>query len=109
MKLTIDRKIWLRGEGSEHSILLNNADGRKCCLGIYLSSVGFSDEKIKQKRCPSDVIGSIPEWLLDNKKDSDLCKELICENDNEHIKEDDREKLIKDLFKKAGIEVEYIN
>lgn len=34
MKLIIDRKTWLRGEGSLHSYLRRPADDKMCCLGF---------------------------------------------------------------------------
>ena len=110
-KLTIDRRMWLRGEGSECSVLFRPSDLKKCCLGIYLSSVGISNEEINSKRCPSDVDGELPDWLLDEKKDSYLCKELICVNDDNdgNLTEGDREEEIKDLFKTVDIEVKFIN
>jgi hypothetical protein len=37
MKLTVDRKTWLRGEGDRVSRLLRPSDGQMCCLGFWLA------------------------------------------------------------------------
>jgi hypothetical protein len=44
--LTIDRKLWLRGEGSRYSKLLRGLDGKMCCLGFASLALGEIKETI---------------------------------------------------------------
>jgi hypothetical protein len=44
--LTIDRKLWLRGEGSCFSKLLRGFDGKMCCLGFASLALGEIRENI---------------------------------------------------------------
>ena len=63
-KLTIDRKIWIRGTG--HSALLMMAGDRRCCVGIYLSALGWEDDELHGSGAADDVATvskPIPVWL----------------------------------------------
>lgn len=54
MDFVIDRKIWLRGEGSERSALLRAEDGKMCCLGIFLDKCGVPRGRLKGAANPMD-------------------------------------------------------
>lgn len=65
-KLTIDRKVWLRGEGEGE--LLRASDGKMCCLGIYLKACGKAPRTLLGKAMPSELSKRVlPEealWLV---------------------------------------------
>lgn len=113
---TIDRKIWLRGVGSEKSMLMDE-DGKKCCLGIYGTACGISDVNLLGKRDPAHEGGRIKgfgSWLFKKASNSDYwvseaCRQLMCDNDNVSLIQSRREALIKAGFAKAGIKVRFKN
>ena len=45
MKLVIDRKVWLRGEGDAVSRLLRPEDQKMCCVGISGKALGLPDRE----------------------------------------------------------------
>jgi len=47
----VDRKTWLRGEGTEKSFLLRE-DHKRCCLGFYTQACGIEDSDIFNKTSP---------------------------------------------------------
>jgi hypothetical protein len=51
-KVTIDRSKWLRGEGSEASMLLRESDGKMCCLGQVLLALGKTKQQIAGLEAP---------------------------------------------------------
>lgn len=123
-KLIIDRKIWARGETSAHVNKLldfrsHGSGGARaqCCIGIYLSSCGMTDEQIGGLSTPADfgVLRNLPDearWLVTEKKPtlydaSDVACDLIGANDRAYMP--DREERIKALFATQGIEVEFVN
>lgn len=53
--LVIDRSIWLRGEGEDESRLLRVADGKMCCVGIYLAACGVPSSQLEEVKCASEV------------------------------------------------------
>jgi len=119
MKLVIDRKRWLRGEGSEGSMLLRSIDDKMCCLGFYGIACGLTPERIRDAETPSDVpvqsfkksIDSIwgnGDWLFKNYTSSADCEALMGANDDEHSSDQAREDRIKEVFAKHDVEVEFI-
>jgi hypothetical protein len=66
MKLTIDRKKWLRGTGD--SFLLSPRDGKMCCLGFYALACGLTENDIRDQLTPVGVYKQhdkrMPEWLF---------------------------------------------
>ena len=52
MKLTIDRNVWLRGEGNGVSFLLREVDRKMCCVGIYLKACGILENECEVSRVP---------------------------------------------------------
>lgn len=110
MKLTIDRSIWLRGNEEEYldNSYLRNRKGQQCCVGIYLTACGVKGLTGKKAAC--SVSAKLPEqakWLIDGAENSDLAMDLYVANDGQG-KASHREKKVKSLFKKAGVEVEFV-
>ena len=111
-KFTIPRKKWLRGEGGDNSRLLRPFDGKMCCLGIYLSKVGFGVGSLSDESSPHHVGGIVGveacDWLLSGSKDdSKLADSLMVANDNKLMSEEDREADVAEYFKQAGITVKF--
>ena len=112
--LVIPRKLWLRGEGSAASYLLR-ADGKMCCLGLYLRAQGLLPIEILGVRNPSSL-QAIPSWLLNKESkhievlNSFAAEQLMQVNDNPNldIAPMAREAAISALFHKQGIEVSFI-
>lgn len=103
-KFTIDRKLWLRGEGSTKSKLFRPGDGKKCCVGFYANSLGLTDERINNKSTLAQVSASASNWAVSPDMD-----ELYVSNDNPSTSDEFKEYRIKDLFAKHGIKVEFVN
>jgi hypothetical protein len=114
-KLTIDRRTWLRGEGKETSYLLRRADQKQCCVGFYLEACGVPrDILVGNEAAHSPEVGEIlPEeakWL--NTKYIYSTPDARClygANDSRDLSEEDREAIIKEIFLKHDVEVEFIN
>lgn len=47
--VVINRKTWLRGEGTSPSRLLRSSDGKMCCVGFICLAEGVPEEAIKDK------------------------------------------------------------
>jgi hypothetical protein len=126
-KLKISRSIWLRGEGANKSFLLRSSDGKKCCLGIYLSALGVPDEKFLGIANPcfveQDILPAEANWIIckmenGQRINSELARPLMINNDaivqenGTGLKgvgsEQEREELIAKGFFQAGIEVEFV-
>ncbi len=115
MKFIIDRNKWLRGEGSTASCLLRPEDGKMCCLGLFLKSLGSSDESLKDLSTPADIDPTnsvVPEWLVCHSPyrpngigcPADVSS-IMDANDNMDLSEDYREHLVEKFFASKGIEV----
>lgn len=114
MKFVIDRKLWLRGEGDDRSLLLRDRDGKMCCLGFYSLALGFDKEDIREYACPSEVDGEVnyPEWMY---RDDDLCDtmssktlSLMTINDSKFLDDESRERRITEIFASSSVEVEFV-
>lgn len=115
MKLIIDRKRWLRGEGPGPSRLLREEDNKMCCLGFYSLAKGATEAQIYGLRVPNqskELCKLMPELIrTDNGTvlSSDNTLELMVYNDCRIHAEVTRESKIKEHFKNIGVEVEFIN
>jgi hypothetical protein len=126
-RLTIDRAVWLRGEGSEDSFLCRESDGKQCCIGIYLQELGVDAGKLRGRKTAADLVLlgnmvgllnlSIPDeasWLcpamesLTHAKNSTVSL-LYSANDKEGISEDVREAKVKALFASENVDVVFVN
>jgi hypothetical protein len=112
MQFVIKRSNWLRGEGSDDSYLLRESDGKMCCLGFYLESLGCPLELLDGAQGPSDVPIKVRpkkgKWLINDDPSlcSIECNELIKAND-EAGDDGVREEEIIRLFAKEGITVKF--
>lgn len=131
MKLVIDRTMWLRGEGADCSKLLRSSDGKMCCLGFLCLAHGMEGRKIEDVPSPMGIrtrypTATIPEainWLLGTGEDSGDCAKLMRYNDAQVAWDQEslglmtpdqnldeaREVAIARIFKRNGIEVQFIN
>lgn len=115
MKFTIDRNVWLRGEGVCNSKLLRD-DGKMCCVGIFLKALGVMDEDLIDQRVAYDLgIVRLEKlqcpWLAAHGADEPVPSiiELYRTNDSRVMDDADREQLITKEFGKHDVEVEFIN
>jgi hypothetical protein len=120
MKLTIDRNVWLRGEGPVASELLRASDGKRCCVGIYLTALGVSDDRIRGKgivgMLEAETRASVPGWLSEARSSSlastGVPSDVTClydTNDFDTATAADRERIIAEIFAKHDVEVEFVN
>lgn len=116
-KLTIKRSEWVRGEGPWLSKLFTSK-GKRCCLGFFGNSLGIPDREMKEIGSPgkfneifrNEIFRAkttlFPE-ILDEFSVS--YAEFIEANDDESISSYDRERILKGLFKRIGVEAEFVN
>lgn len=50
--VTVERRRWLRGEGSTPSRLLRSTDGKMCCLGFACLALGKTEDEIRDRKSP---------------------------------------------------------
>jgi hypothetical protein len=124
MKLVIKRSEWIRGEGSEHSLLFRPADGKRCCLGFLGNACGVKDLD-QVEPTPAEVGAPFPEWLYEpgkgtyNKagskggktpyRNTTIGHRLMELNDNRVIDDYEREEKLIAEFAKVGVEVTFVD
>jgi hypothetical protein len=123
MELVIDRKIWLRGEGTSKSYLQRLSDGKRCCVGTFCIAAGIPPKRIIGCSAIS-LFNKIGQSLAVNFQTVDAqvtFNRLYVINDtpvgdecpflapNERMTEEKREELIKTEFAKLGVNVTFIN
>jgi hypothetical protein len=90
---------------------------KQCCMGIFLSALGFTDDEIQSRVFPYEVFdetGRVPPeaaFLHENPfvaKDN-VADELAHLNDSSAYSDEEREQEIKEIFANHGIEVEFVN
>lgn len=125
MKFTIDRRTWLRGQGSMNSALLT-AKGCMCCLGFRAIASGLSRDQIlgcsdpasvyEQKRVGSGIMaidGALVVRKFNGNVDMGVCVSSSCHliisvNDGPSISDSTREHSLTSLFETIGDEVEFV-
>lgn len=116
-QLTIDRAVWLRGADAEdgrNSFLLRPSDGKRCCVGIYLSALGVPDELLSGESedggvvvpCEDDEYETrlhdlVPSWLADE------CF-VYRINDDSKLSESEREVAIAERFAENGVDITFV-
>lgn len=118
--LTIDRKVWLRGQPGR-SYLLREFDQKRCCLGIYLNACGIEDKFLEGQGSPGNMLrmipelnGRIPGWLVgttrldDDYGNSVDAVSLMEVNDDSGTPDTDRERFIIEKFAENGVTVEFV-
>lgn len=113
IKFTVWRDEWLRGQGTETSSLLD-ADGKRCCLGHLARDLGAKDSDLVEVRSPRGALGDVdwPGFLLSRDLDSPIRNsadafELMRINDSTYGTEEERERVLTELFAEHGIDVEF--
>lgn len=136
-KLTINRKLWHRG--NIDSDLRLGTRSKYCCIGLYCRAKNIPVKKLIDVSTPEDLFSNLGrtisvkeklgKLLSDDNENSIFTNNLIAINDYELDNNDsvylihkngnqytraikseaDRERLIKQQFKLIGVEVEFIN
>jgi len=111
MKLIVDRKIWLRGEGTEKSFLYRVEDGKMCCVGILGKQLGIPERELRGVKgtmiCPSI---KWPNWANSGwMEETSHINKAYHINDNLIMTETEREIELTEFFKAHDIQVEFIN
>lgn len=115
MILTIKRSKWLTGSREvNNSKLLRSTDGKMCCLGFLAKKCGASEDDIQDISTPDDVPNlpnlKWPKGILDEKDwNTDLCHEMMTANDSHNLPRSKRETKLRDLFKKIGITLRFVD
>jgi hypothetical protein len=121
IKVTVDRGRWLRGVGSETSMLLRESDGRMCCLGFVALALGKTEDQIRGYAAPGSPVrdnrgvkvgfGTV---LLDLCPKGHLSEpapiaQAMEENDDTSISDEIREERLIPLLAEVGIELEFVD
>ena len=110
----VERSRWLRG--SPAGTLLDE-EGKMCCLGFYARACGFSEEDIKGIPSPFSLVYTkkIP-WETKLLKDaatnlcsSEACRDAIRTNDNECLRDPEREADLIDTFNSIGVTLTFVD
>ena len=107
----IDRRVWLRGEGPEVSVLLRRRDSKRCCLGIYLQHLGFADFEMEGVCEPCEVVSArpMPHWLESAVKGSPAQRLIDVNDDYGDEANAQREPEITRIFAEQGVSVTFEN
>lgn len=107
--LTIKRSKW--GRGKTGGALLDKDTGLQCCLGFAALASGVGADDIAGLCYPRDVARRIP---LFNKHgrfglcDTKLSSAAINVNDDEDLKDAQREAALRKLFASNGVRVRFV-
>lgn len=117
MKVVIDRDKWARGKMDTALLLPPGGPngGHMCCLGFLAIACGASyEDMLVNVSSPMHV----PEiaWpeaiapILDDGwwSNPTIVRSLMSVNDDEDIDEQQREQTLADMFRVAGVEVEFV-
>jgi hypothetical protein len=118
MKLVINRKIWLRGEGSEKSYL-RRGDGKQCCVGIYCSALGVPEDELTGNVDATRIQknSTLPSWLfctpgrMYSSRDANEAYQIndqVVLSDTPVESESERERLIAEIFARHDVQVEFV-
>ncbi len=118
IKVQINRKRWLRGEGSNVSRLLRESDGKSCCLGFVERKRGAKKHHILGKAILNLASNSahVDPKLISNFKPFEISKgftnEAICAlyliNDNRAMNDTEREINLIENGKRIGIQFQFV-
>lgn len=100
--VVVDRKTWLRGEGSYSSFLLRPNDGKMCCLGFACKALGLRDHEIELVGEPCELDWDHPLRRAD-------VKSLVVANDDTDITDDTREARLIEDGQRIGLNFSFIN
>ena len=111
---TVDRKTWLRGEGSHKSYLLRACDGKMCCLGHVALQCGFTSEEITAVDCPGALrspaaMEKWPAWFFNSiGNQANEMTDAMATNDEQDLPEGERERRIAEIFAEHGDVLEFV-
>lgn len=118
MKLVIRTSEWVRGKRAAAacaSKLYNPYIKRSCCVGLYLQALGVPKEVLAGRASAARVKVGLPneaQWLV---RQTTFSKELVNSDAadalysaNDSVAKN-RKRLIRKLFAKQGVEVEFVN
>lgn len=110
----IDKSKWVFGGRLNRKRLglsrLLNDEGNMCCLGQCALQDGAKD--LENELTPSNVRGQLPRdnWMVNEVgNDSGLADEAMCINDSPALTQREREKRLREVFRKAGHRIKFIN
>ena len=120
LKVEVDRRTWLRGEGSRDSFLLRRSDGKMCCLGSVALALGYTQDQIRGYTTPSaltDVTKFVDTGFVFKESTeagpapTQTCHDMMKDNDSQNpsYKDSEREEDLTRFAKKLGIELVFIN
>jgi hypothetical protein len=115
LDVKINRRGWLKGEGSDASKLLRESDGLRCCIGFAASAAGFGDHTLWDK-CTLEEFWAGPGGFrgtgfasLDDLYDPTIYHELYETNDDRDIPDDMREEKVALLGRQVGIKFTFVD
>lgn len=104
---TINRRLWYRGKGGEHSKLLRESDGMMCCLGFLARRCGVT-KKAMAGLCEPEQLENVDRGRLPGPTEDDW-NDFVRTNDSVAITEEQREEKLTALFRdELGIEVRFV-
>lgn len=132
-KFTVKRGYWIRGE--EGSVLLEGLTKRRCCMGFLAQACGITDDDMEERayfcmldpqiwdKLPSfltprysrDAVSNVPNMPIsyDSKGretlDSEMASQIYRINDTDELENGEREEALIVAFRRAGVEVEFID
>jgi hypothetical protein len=103
LEIIVERKTWLRGTGSGASALLRNTDKKRCCLGFVAQQSGVTDQNMCGMATPENLpdFYRMPADLLTDGCNSNLCFELMQQNDDHSVTDEVRERRLNGLLDDA--------
>jgi|ERR1044072_2212079 hypothetical protein len=121
-RVIVDRNKWRTGEigenatGKGENTYLLNSDGSMCCLGFACIQTGIPRNKVLEISSPEDVFEKsesiiIPKFsrvVSTNFRDTKLSKDAIRINDDNKSTPEQKERKLRKLFGKYGIDLEFI-
>jgi len=124
LKVIVDRKRWLRGEGATNSSLLRERDGKMCCLGFACLAAGHTEDEIRGRLIPSALAAPKVPGMEAVKGfysygitlsggarpiESDRMGEAMSINDNAYFMESVRESKLIAIFDDLGMELSFVD
>lgn len=118
LKVTVDRRRWLRGEDSVASSLFDDVNKKMCCLGFATRACGCSIDKIRNQASPACVVFDytntkerLARFLTakNESENSGTTGRMMEINDATDISDAEREDLLKRLGKKLNIQFTFVN
>lgn len=110
--LTIDRSKWLCGHElnlhkGKDSMLVNH-EGQMCCLGFLGTQYGGTEENMLELYTPAGCqFVNWPAGVLKNCEDSPWTAVAVRINDNNELRDLDREMMLIDHFKAIGVSLQF--